>query len=157
MEDQCFRQVESPLSEPEEIKNYSIIFRRKGEEMDRCKKFIILGSVLPTLIVLMVNINKLTYHYDWNDSFWRCIFAPMTGTVWAKNFSEVLFDKVHNGMNKNDVENLLGQPLSSGCIEGECFWSYSRQETPTDHFDRRRIVFNSNWRVIGVEKYFYID
>jgi outer membrane protein assembly factor BamE (lipoprotein component of BamABCDE complex) len=56
-----------------------------------------------------------------------CFFYPSIDTTFADTFSEIAFCEIHPGMTKDDVQKLLGKPLSIvGNPDGTETWWYSR-------------------------------
>lgn len=122
--------------------------------MKRCIRAMLLVFVLfgGSLIA-----NKLRFHYDWGNAFWRTLLAPFTGTVWPENFSEIGFSKIKVGIPKSEVTALAGEPLRKSCDEDGCLWSYAGQEMDELSYDRRWVSFDANDRVTKIRHEFYID
>jgi hypothetical protein len=116
------------------------------------------GIGLTIIFVSCVLSNKIQYRYDWGNACWRTLMAVFTDTVWAEGFSEDGFARIEIGMTKEQVEKILGPPLSTGCKEMKhCDGVYSYQVSGTDDFDRRWIRFGPGDKVVGKVHDFYID
>jgi len=117
-------------------------------------------AILSSLVVFMViiSMNKIRYQYDWRNALWRTVMTPFTGTLWADGFSDERFAKISIGMPKEEVEKILGSPLSVGCEKMlHCDGVYSYQDSGTADFDRRWIRFGWDGRVVEIVRDFYID
>ncbi|MEW6056481.1 MAG: hypothetical protein AB1540_07685 [Bdellovibrionota bacterium] len=106
---------------------------------------------------IMLIMNKVRYRYDWENAFWRTIMTPMTGTIWAKDFSEAGFAKITYGMSSAEVRSLVGEPLNRECDKDGCGWSYSDQDSDTADSDRRWVRFDAKDRVDYIWHEFHID
>lgn len=74
------------------------------------KRFILLISMIITLIVLPVGCNMVRFHYPLKYAVLRTIYF-YSETKWSNDFSEWGFSKIKTGMNKNEVLKTLGKPL----------------------------------------------
>jgi hypothetical protein len=122
------------------------------------KKVYRLTKVILGLYLLFATpINKWRFGYGWGEAFGRTVMAPMTGTLWAKDFSERKFSSVHLGMTRPEVVQLLGKPLREGCGDSGCTWLYSWQDTGTADFDRRWVGFDLKGHVDRIYHDFFVD
>jgi len=135
------------------FKQYSVYGASRLKKKSKLK-FIV---IIPLLFIFFIGINKIRYNYNWSDTFWRTLMTPFTGTIWSKGFSENNFLKIKIGMQKSEVDKLIGDPLLYSCESKGCSAYYSRQDTPTADYDRRWIEFDSSGKVFKVIKKFYID
>lgn len=61
------------------------------------------------------------FQYGAKDGFWRTLMTPFEGTVWAPEFSEEGFAKIQLSMNKDEVLQLIGEPIRKICGDNSCF------------------------------------
>ena len=101
--------------------------------------------------------NKIYYHYNWYEAFFRTSFSLLENTVWKKGFSEKKFSKIKTGMDKNEVNTILGSPLGGECEKFPCSWQYTTRKGSNDSFDRRWVSFNEKGFVAKVYRDFFID
>ena len=107
---------------------------------------------------VMMIVNKIRFHYEWKDAFFRTVLAGFEATRWAPGFSVDAFEQARLQMDQSEIFQLLGEPLRKGCdAHGECIWIYSWQMSGTDDFDQRWVVFNSQGKVSELRKSFFID
>ena len=101
--------------------------------------------------------NMYDYGYNFNDGFWRVIWAIDEGTIWSPDFDEKKFDLIKIGMSSKEVLELLGNPLDydENCVSS-CFWCYTKQDSGTSDFDQRCLVLDKN-KVVEIRKSFFID
>lgn len=118
------------------------------------KKLFLYALIIYTLSIFY---NKVYYQYNLTDSFKRTTLSLFTGTIYASNYSEKNFHKVHIGMPQEKVEELLGKPLRVDYGPLGTSYIYSNQDTPTADYDRRWISFNQSQQVDEIESRFYID
>ena len=114
--------------------------------------------ILVLSLVVMLIVNKIRFHYEWKDAFFRTLFAGFEATRWAPDFSIDAFEQAKLQMDQSEISQLLGKPLRKDCdAHGECIWIYSWQMSGTDDFDQRWVVFNPKGKVSELRKSFFID
>lgn len=121
------------------------------------------------LIMIVVGIVALTsplalpamrYGYGFKDTL-ACIFATgRDATRYARGYSESAFGRVHPGMARAEVLQLLGQPLeriSYPSTPMEMDWRYSQPASRSGHFHLRSIHFDAEGRAHKVIRGFQLD
>ena len=117
-----------------------------------------ISVLFASLMLVMLIVNKIRFHYGWKDAFFRTFLAGFEATRWAPGFSLDAFEEARLQMDQSEISQLLGEPLRKDCdSHGECIWIYSWQMAGTDDFDQRWIVFNQNGKVSELRKSFFID
>ncbi|WP_272120367.1 MULTISPECIES: outer membrane protein assembly factor BamE domain-containing protein [Spirulina] len=85
---------------------------------------------------------------------------PSIDTQYSENYNEENFNKITIGMPKNEVDQLMGEPLSIYQIEdGTAIYSYSsdaRLKILDFAWFGRSVIFRDN-KVIEIEKEIYYD
>jgi hypothetical protein len=79
-------------------------------------------------------------------------------TVYAEGYSEQRFSTISNGMSTNQVETIIGAPISKNSwIDGGDveLWRYT--ESPSDGDYWRRWVFFRNGKVYRIDSRFWVD
>ena len=97
------------------------------------------------------------FGYGFNDAFWRVVWAIIEGTIYADSFSEEKFHSIKLGMTKDQVKEILGNPLNDEGLQKNSFWYYTHHDHPTSDFDQRWVVFDKSEAVIEIRKGFFID
>jgi len=110
-------------------------------------------TVAGTLVLLPLAIGWARYDYGFLDS--QVAFYCITdgGTLYADGYSEEGFRSVERGMSKQNVREILGEPIVRPWFQGAhgdpSKWWYAFQRRPRMNAHRRCIEFGPDDRVTG--------
>jgi outer membrane protein assembly factor BamE (lipoprotein component of BamABCDE complex) len=92
------------------------------------------------------------------DVFFYTLYFFEDATTFSRDFSEAKFKTVHSGQTQQEVQVVLGKPLSKDTDEKrhQEYWRYS--EAPNDrNYWLRVIVFGADGRVKEVDRHYFVD
>jgi SmpA / OmlA family len=81
------------------------------------------------------------------------------GTVYSPGYSESRFNSIRKGMTRQQVETIMGPPLTKTIAEyqgGDEMWAFSDQPSITSNYWQRWVIFNKG-QVSIIVKDFWID
>jgi hypothetical protein len=82
------------------------------------------------------------------------VMCPLDSrTIYSKGFSDLRFRRIEIGMTGDEVERILGPPLSRSHAAG---WEYTQQATGTSNYFKRVIWFKDG-RVEKKAAEFWVD
>lgn len=98
------------------------------------------------------------YGYGFNEALARCLLSRPGETMWAPGYDEARFMSITNGMSREDVYRLLGEPVKRWHTRyQDCLWDYSWQTRGDDSFDARKVLFKEDGTVEYTVKEYYVD
>lgn len=120
-------------------------------------------SLLSGVIYLAYHIVPHMIRYDMNVLDASLVFIE-DGTMWAPQFTERKFDKIHQGMTQKAVRELIGEPLYINLDEPQAiYWHYaigkdgrfmSCSRYNTHH---RVVVFTASGQVACTYRSYFFD
>lgn len=117
-------------------------------------------SAFKVFITLITLFLILYFLYPPIDGIKGELLALLLGenTVYSKNYSDNAFRKITIGMTKEEVEQLLGEPLFIGKFPESSLeiWDYSEQIGSGDNFRRREFSLVEG-KVESINAHFYVD
>jgi|SRR5688572_12750176 len=112
--------------------------------------FVLVVCLLPCFVTCYY---RGVQRYTLTDSLYSGFFGWMTDTSWAESYSERNFAKVSVGMTKDEVQNIMGEPVWS---PNPNYWGYTWSPS-SSHYHQRGFVFTPSGSVTRIVKGFYFD
>jgi hypothetical protein len=79
-------------------------------------------------------------------------------TRYAPGYQEEVFRSLKPGVGEEEARKLLGEPLSKRTLaDGRRILYYSEQQTPTDNYLMRTLVFDGQGHLLERHSEFYVD
>ena len=131
----------------------------------RFQKRILVGlGIILCLLLVTTQGNEHFRYYGISDWLaWFDSLGEHPDTVFASGFSEQRFSKVKPNMTKNEVSQILGEPLGKTPWDlwgadhlGEC-WDYSDSTTNILNYHLRRFIFNPDGKVEYIAREYYSE
>lgn len=77
-------------------------------------------------------------------------------TEYSPNYSDQAFRKVKKGFSKDEVLNIIGEPLEKNIFDLKEYWYYARSPSDT-HYKVRILAFNLDGKIQRKISEFYVD
>jgi hypothetical protein len=96
-----------------------------------------------SLFVAVATAAAAIWAWDSSVDTWGKALAAIFGqhTVFADGYSDRRWNAVRLGMEKSEILQILGEPLSRG--DTGDWWAYSTQLDTTENYHRREVIFQS--------------
>lgn len=103
-----------------------------------------LATIISTVVIMVGGMFGITK------------FMAYRNTMYAEHFNQGTFDSIFVGISMDDVQKILGQPLSISKNDAgfEYHW-YSKPKKSSDYYIK--LIIYQNNRVIDMQEKYYVD